>query len=133
MGSEFAYEDIASQEVEKYTYKYLRDEEFDSQQAFVVERYPTDRKSGYTRQMVWYDQTHYRILKIDFYDRKDELLKTQTFVGYQQYAGKYWRADRMEMQNHQTGKSTVLSWKDYEFQTGLKSSDFNKNSLRRVR
>ena len=26
MGSEFAYEDIASQEVEKYTYKYLRDE-----------------------------------------------------------------------------------------------------------
>jgi len=27
MGSEFAYEDIASQEVEKYTYKYLREEE----------------------------------------------------------------------------------------------------------
>jgi len=26
MGSEFAYEDISSQEVEKYTYKYLRDE-----------------------------------------------------------------------------------------------------------
>ncbi len=26
MGSEFAYEDIASQEIEKYSYKYLRDE-----------------------------------------------------------------------------------------------------------
>jgi len=26
MGSEFAYEDLSSQEIEKYTYKYLRDE-----------------------------------------------------------------------------------------------------------
>jgi len=30
MGSEFAYEDIASQEVEKYTYKWLRDEVYEN-------------------------------------------------------------------------------------------------------
>ncbi|RWX45914.1 hypothetical protein VT99_12471, partial [Candidatus Electrothrix marina] len=29
VGSEFSYEDISSQEVEEYTYKYLRDEELD--------------------------------------------------------------------------------------------------------
>mgnify|MGYP006058348427 FL=1 len=28
MGSEFAYEDISSQELEKYTYKYLRNEDY---------------------------------------------------------------------------------------------------------
>ena len=44
MGSEFAYEDIASQEVEKYTYKYLRDEACDALTCFVVERYPVDKK-----------------------------------------------------------------------------------------
>ena len=43
MGSEFAYEDLSSQEVEKYTYKYLKDEVLDGQDMFVIERYPTDR------------------------------------------------------------------------------------------
>ena len=55
MGSEFAYEDISSQEVEKYTYLYLRDEVLDGQATFVVERDPVDSRSGYSRQVVWYD------------------------------------------------------------------------------
>ena len=40
MGSEFAYEDLTSQEVEKYTYKWLRDEALDGRSAMVIERYP---------------------------------------------------------------------------------------------
>ena len=32
MGSEFAYEDLGSQEVDKYTYKWLRDEELEQDQ-----------------------------------------------------------------------------------------------------
>ena len=40
MGSEFAYEDLASQEIEKYTYKYIRDEQIDGVDYFVIERYP---------------------------------------------------------------------------------------------
>lgn len=40
MGSEFAYEDISSQEVEKYTYKYLRDEIINGIDCFVIEQYP---------------------------------------------------------------------------------------------
>ncbi len=38
MGSEFAYEDLSSQEVDKYTYKYLRDESCaDGLTCFVIE------------------------------------------------------------------------------------------------
>ncbi len=133
MGSEFAYEDISSQEVEKYTYKYLRDEMYDSQDCFIIERYPVDKNSGYTRQVVWIDKAEYRTLKVEYYDRKDELLKTLTSHGYQQYLDKYWRADRMEMVNHQTGKSTTLLWENYQFANGLGERDFDKNRLKRVR
>ncbi len=133
MGSEFAYEDISSQEVEKYTYKYLRDEALDGADHFVVERYPTDKKSGYTRQVAWYDQAEYRLQKVEFYDRKGDLLKTLTYHDYQQYLDQYWRAARMEMVNHQTGKSTTLLWRDYEFRVGLTDRDFDQNTLKRVR
>ena len=40
MGSEFAYEDLSSQEIEKYTYRHLRDEALDGEPCFVVERTP---------------------------------------------------------------------------------------------
>ncbi len=46
LGSEFAYEDFSSQEVDKYTYRYLRDEEYEGMLCFVLERYPVDKNSG---------------------------------------------------------------------------------------
>jgi len=133
MGSEFAYEDIASQEVEKYTYRFLREEELDGMATYVVERVPAYENSGYTRQIVWIDQAEYRTQRVEYYDRRNELLKTLTYHGYAQYEGQYWRPARMEMVNHQTGKSTTLEWHEYAFRTGLTDRDFDQNSLRRIR
>ena len=133
MGSEFAYEDISSQEVEKYTYKYLRDEVYEGRPVFVLERFPQYKNSGYTRMVTWLDKETWSPLKIDFYDRKNSLLKTLTYHDYKQYLGKYWRADRMEMVNHVTGKSTTLLWKEYKFGNGFTDRDFDKNSLKRAR
>jgi outer membrane lipoprotein-sorting protein len=133
MGSEFAYEDISSQELEKYTYKYVRDDMFQGMDCFVIERDPVDEHSGYTRQEVWIDKAEYRPQQIVYYDRKNAKLKTLVFSDYRQYLDKYWRAHVMEMENHQTGKSTRLTWSDYRFQTGLTERDFNRNNLDRVR
>ncbi|MBW9263517.1 MAG: outer membrane lipoprotein-sorting protein [Candidatus Thiodiazotropha sp. (ex. Lucinisca nassula)] len=133
MGSEFAYEDISSQEVEKYTYKFIEESEYDGIASYLLERYPVDPNSGYTRQQMWVDKERYIPIKIDYYDRKNVLLKTLVFHGYQQYLDQYWRADEMFMENHQTGKSTLLTWKQYDFRSGLTDADFNKNSLKRAR
>ncbi len=133
MGSEFAYEDLTSQEVEKYRYKYLRDEKLDGRDTFVVERYPAYKYSGYTRLVTWLDKTMYQPLKIEFYDRKKSLLKTLTFSDYRQYQDKFWRPGKMSMVNHQTNKSTDLIWSDYRFGTGLTERDFDRNSLKRAR
>ncbi|WP_428034542.1 outer membrane lipoprotein-sorting protein [Amphritea sp.] len=133
MGSEFAYEDLSSFEIEKYSYKYIKDEPCEGGTCFVVEQYPVDKDSGYTRRVAWIDQDHYRVWKVDFYDRKNSLLKTLSFKGYQQYLNRYWRADLQQMQNHQNGKSTELKWSGYQFQAGLDDSDFNKNTLKRAR
>lgn len=132
MGSEFAYEDISSQEVDKYTHKYLRDEKANGLDCYMLERIPQYKFSGYTKLETWIDKAEYRPQKIVYYDRKGSLLKTLTFKNYKQY-GKYWRADEMFMENHQTGKTTTLAWADFKFNNGFKDRDFDKNTLKRVR
>jgi len=133
MGSTFAYEDLGSQEVEKYSYKYLRNEACGEWECYVIERYPAYEFSGYTRQVAWIDTEGYRLVKAEFYDRKKSLLKTLTAADFKQYLGHYWRPGRMNMVNHQTGKSTLLEWKDYQFKTGLKERDFRSQSLERIK
>jgi outer membrane lipoprotein-sorting protein len=107
---------------------------YEGQESFVVERYPVDKKnSGYTRQVTWIDKKDYRTLKVEYFDRKNSHLKTLTIKGYKKYLDKYWRADELNMVNHQNGKSTRLEFSNYKFKIGLKDSDFNKNSLKRAR
>lgn len=133
MGSEFAYEDLTSQEVDKYTYKYIRDDTANGKQVFVVERYPVDKKSGYTKQVAYVDQEEYIPVRIVYYDRKGSLLKTLQFSDYHLYKDQYWRAHTMEMKNVQTGKSTVLTWTDITFGNDLSDRDFDRTSLKRAR
>ncbi len=133
MGSEFSFEDMKSAEVHKYDYQYLRDEDCGELQCTVVERYPKEKGSGYTRQVVWRDKDELRIWKIHYFDRKESHLKTLTFSDYKLHENKYWYADYMSMVNHQSGKSTDLVWSEYEFGTGLDEKDFTSTGLKRVR
>lgn len=133
MGSEFAYEDISSQEIEKYKYKFVKDDKLDEKEVFVIERFPQYENTGYKRQVVWMDKTMYQPLKVEFYDRRNSLLKTLTQHEYKQYMTKFWRPGRMEMINHKNGKSTTLTFRDYKFENNFGSRDFDKSSLKRAR
>ena len=129
MGSEFAYEDLSSQAIEKYQYTYLRDDTVDGAPCFVVESVPNDKASGYSRQLVWIDQAEYRVQKIEYYDRKGDHMKTLTMGGYQKYIDTYWRPASLSMVNHQTNKSTLIEWKNIAFKQGLTDRDFDVNVL----
>ena len=132
VGSEFAFEDFTALELNKYDYNYLREEELEGQQTDVVERTPRYENSGYTRQVSWVDQDVYQVRKVEFYDRRGDLLKTLVLNDYREYDG-VWRSQRMEMVNHQTGKSTDFIYGDYTFDVGLEDGDFVKGRLARLR
>jgi len=132
VGSEFAFEDFTALELNKYDYNYLREEEVDGLKTDVIERTPRYENSGYTRQVSWVDQDIYQVRKVEFYDRRGDLLKTLTLNEYQDYDG-VWRSQRMEMVNHQTGKSTDFIYGDYKFDIGLEDGDFVKGRLARLR
>ncbi len=129
VGSEFAYEDLSSQEVEKYGYKFLEEKG----SLLLVEQDPVDPKSGYTRRIVTYNKDKgYRIEKVEFYDRKNALLKTLTYNDYRLYKNKFWRAATFNMVNHQSNKETLLEFSNYDFGVNFSDDDFSQVALRRA-
>lgn len=133
MGSELAYEDLLSDEVEKFDYRWIRDEPCGDLVCFVLERRPRYENSGYSKQILWIDQSEYRAMIIEFYDLRDRHLKTLTLEDHRLYLDRHWRAHDYRMENHQTQKQTLLSFAPYEFQTGLTEQAFDPSALRRLR
>jgi hypothetical protein len=129
MGSEFSYEDLGSQEVEKYTYNFVKDDKLEGRDIWVVERKSTDKNSGYSKETVYMDKEYQNPLKIEYYDRKGELLKVAKFINYKKY-GQFWRYDKIEMKNVQTKKQSILTWKERELNKKFSDSQFNQNRLK---
>lgn len=131
MGSEFSYEDLGSFNIEKYTYPGVAEEtQTGDVHYYVTTRIPKSKDSGYTKQRAWIDAKDYLTHKVEYYDRKKELLKTATFGPYRKIKG-VWRISSIVMVNHQNGKSTELVWEEERIKTGLREKDFHKRVLKK--
>ena len=107
VGSEFAFEDFTAIELNKFDYTHIGVEQCGALTCDVLERTPRYENSGYTKQVSWVDQADFQVRKVEFYDRRGDLLKTLTLADYREYDG-IWRSHKLAMVNHQTGKSTLL-------------------------
>lgn len=133
LGSEFAFEDLASFEIEKYSYEFMQEEKLEDKAVFKVKYTPAYKNSGYQYLEVFIDQEEYIMRQIKFYDRKGSHLKTLQFKRYSKFKDRYWRAMEMAIENHQTGKKTLLEWENYTFDTGFTDKDFSQAALKRAR
>ena len=128
MGSEISFEDFSGLDYRKYDWKYLGEEEYEGKICFKLESYPKYKNSGYTKRVGLTD-SHFRARKIDYYDRKGELLKTIHFEDYHLYLDRIWNADTFKVVNHQNNNSTIYKWINRELNVGLNKKDFEKSSL----
>ena len=139
VGSEFSFEDMTNKELADYSYNYLysspcseisaQADEFAGKQCEVIERFPVDKHSGYSKQQLWIEKTDKKVIQIKYFDRKKSLLKVFTASDFKLYQDKYWRPDLVEMVNVQTGKVTRLSYQSIVFASGLSEQDFHRSSI----
>ena len=79
------------------------------------------------------DQEVFQIRKVEFFDRRGDLLKVLQLDDYRQYDNGVWRAHKLSMENMQTNKQTDLVYQDYTFNVGVSNKDFVKGRLSRLR
>ena len=133
VGSEFAFEDFTAIELNKFDYRYTGTETCGAYQCDVLERLPRYQNSGYSKQISWVDRDVFQIRRVEFYDRRGDLLKVLVLDDYRQYDNGVWRAHKLTMENVQTNKETDLVYQDFEFNVGISEKDFVKGRLSRLR
>lgn len=130
LGSEFTYEDLKRPlQIDKYKFKFVRNQTVGKRKTWVIEAYPKDKYSGYSKQVAWVDATYQSPLRIDYYDRKGKLLKSQNFKNYKKYNGKWWRADRLEMVNRQNGKKSIFIWNKRTLGSAIADEKFSPGAI----
>ena len=128
MGSEFSYEDLANPELDEFTYQYVKDTSVQGKDAWVYERRPRDTDSGYQREVLTVVKELMQPVKVEYYDRRNELLKVAQFQGFRKY-GKYFRAGSIDMSNVQTGKKSRLQWHAFKVGDPIAEDAFRPDAL----
>jgi outer membrane lipoprotein-sorting protein len=133
MGSEFAYEDLSmDSNLDEADFKWIGTEEIEGVTYDIVESYPHDTTTGYSKRKLWINNDLERMKKMEFYDRKQSLLKTMFLENYQDFGDGNVRPMKIKMVNNQTGKETEMLNEYFKFDVGVDSKLFDKSQLKRL-
>jgi outer membrane lipoprotein-sorting protein len=128
-GSEFSFEDLTGNDGRKYDWRLAGTEACGRLTCFVVEATPKDPSSAYSKRVLRVDNAEFRVQSIEFYDRKSAKLKTLAYENYKKLNDRFWRSQTWTMKNHQSGKSTVISFASMTLSNGFSVNDFATGRL----
>lgn len=136
MGTDIAYEDMTAQNLDEYEYKRQPDETLDGKTVYVVDMYPmaddVKRNTGYQFQRRYYNPENFFIVRIDYYDKRGQLLKRSTAVKIHPAKNNpnIYVADETMVENFSNGHKTKSILKDYSFEESkVPSSVFDKRNI----
>jgi hypothetical protein len=128
MGSEFSYEDIGGQIIDKYKYKLLSE----NKNEWNIESIPKE-KSGYSKMITTISKKLTNPTKVQYFDRRGDLLKESILTDYNSLKvnGKSINmSNKITMINMQTKKKSIITWTKRKLGLKLKSSDFKSSKLK---
>ncbi len=153
-GSEFYVEDLEGQRLEEYTYKLFPEEKISvletgkgevESPVYVVEWTPTvSRKSttNYGRMVMWIDKKRFILMKGEYYDNDNALIKRRTIRNLELVDGK-WMPRQVMMDNLVERRVTVMDRlsiaiglpvdDDYFAQRTLTDEVYRENYLKKFR
>lgn len=132
MGSEFSFEDLGGQSIEKYTFFLKGSTKIENQDVWILER-KAKESSSYSKVVLYVSKKYMSALKSEYYNKRNELLKVANFSGFTKYTvGKkeIYRPGKIEMNNIQNKKKSIFSWENRKIGIKIPDSHFTQDALK---
>lgn len=134
MGSDFTYDDLGEEDINKSTYKLLKSEPTGDGNLQVIEAVYTDqqkiKESGYSKRIISINEKTNMMVKTEFYGTDGKLRKVLECSEFKQFGDqKRWRPMRYQMKNMEKGTETILKFGDYKIDKGIDANRFTIRNL----
>ena len=133
MGSEFTNADMSKPNIEDFNYKIISSENINGKACHVIEAVPVSDESmqsnGFSKKVSYIDKENFLCYKIEYYDLKGKLLKTQTIGDYRSVDGGSFFYYEMEMKNEQNGRRSLLKTDNFKAQSQISEAQFSPSNL----
>jgi hypothetical protein len=135
MGTDFTYEDIRSEKLDRHIYNVIGSEILDGHDCYMIEALPADeaqkRESGYSRREIWIRKDIFLTVQTKYYDRKGEFFKLGVVKDIVEIAPNVYRPNFMEMKNLKTNHTTQLNFDNRRVNQGIDNVVFTERELKR--
>jgi hypothetical protein len=128
MGTDFTYYDLEQRGIEDAEYTRLPDEKQSDIDCFRIESRGKDKDSPYSKLDMWVDKKDYLPLKIYFYDKSGEHVKTLVAQMVEPKGG-IMTITKLMMKNVQKGSKTTMSMEQIDRTRTFPKSIFDENSF----
>ncbi len=128
VGSDFTYEDVSGRNLEDESYTFVRKEDLGGRPTYVVESKPRT-VIDYSRRLSWIDSERWLPLKEEYFDARNEPLRTFT-ADKVELIGARWTIMARSMKNLQSGHRTEVVYQEVGYDVGLTPDVFTERYLR---
>jgi outer membrane lipoprotein-sorting protein len=129
VNTDFTYEDLQRRKVGKDNHRILRTEVYDGRKCWVLESIPKDEdNSQYGKRVSWVAQDIFIPLKIEYYDKRQRLIKRQLNSNLKQIDG-IWTVMDTEMQDLKKDRRTLMRISEIRYNRGIPDRVFTKEYM----
>jgi hypothetical protein len=130
LNSEFSFEDLAGQTIEKFSHTWLREDDINGRKVDVIEQVSNVENSAYAKQVTYLDKVMNNPLKIEYYGKQGTMVKVATFSNYKKI-NEFYRPFSVKMKNLREGSESEFIWETRVLGQKLDKKMFKSSSLKK--
>lgn len=136
MGTDFTYEDMQDFDLESWHYQLLGEDRCADRLCYQLQARPqtpsVQKISGYSKRLLWVDKETYLVLRSDFFDKHDQLVKRLLASDVRQAPDStLFRAYHVEMEDLLRLHKTLIQFQLYQINQAVPNQIFNPRYLSR--
>jgi len=134
MGSDFTNDDLVRESsiIEDYEHTFLRMEEVDGRQAYVIQMIPKpDTPIVWGKVIVWVDAEDFFQHRVENFDQRNELASTMVFDEIQNLGGRILPARITMIPANRPNQRTIIRYQQMQFDIDISESFFSQQNMRR--
>lgn len=136
MGSDFTNDDLLNQRsiVVDYTHKLIKEEVVSGENCYKIELIPhEDAPVVWGKIIMWISKQHEIVMKIEYYDEDEYLVKTEIGKDIKNMSGRYIPGTFELIPADEEGNKTVVIFEEIEFNIPIEDSFFTQQNMKKVR